>query len=78
MTPTLLREAGVALYGPRWQTDMARDLDVADRTIRRWANGQNPMPNGLRAEIHALLTTRRMALTAVRQKLARTSPNKSS
>jgi hypothetical protein len=71
MTPDLLREAGQALYGPLWQTALSRDLEVADRTIRRWANGQNPMPDGLGAELHALLTARGLALAAVRRKLAR-------
>lgn len=71
MTPELLREAGQALYGPIWQTALSRDLEVADRTIRRWANGQNAMPDGLGAEIRALLTARGEAMDAVRRKLPR-------
>jgi predicted transcriptional regulator len=34
--PYLLETAGVALYGSTWQTAIARDLGVADRTVRRW------------------------------------------
>lgn len=40
---TLIQEVGEALYGPRWQSDLARDLDVTDRTMRRWvADGGVP------------------------------------
>lgn len=39
MSSKLLRDAGEALYGPRWQSDLARDLHVADRTMRRWLAG---------------------------------------
>ena len=47
MTPDLLREAGEALYGASWQAELARDLGVSDRTMRRWAAGTHPMPAGL-------------------------------
>lgn len=65
----LLREAGKALYGPRWQSDIARDLGVSDRTVRRWDAGQNAIPPGVWANIRALLTTRGVALASVRRKL---------
>ena len=33
------------LYGPkRWQTALARELQVNDRTVRRWVSGQSPVP----------------------------------
>ena len=38
-----LAKAGATLYGPRWQSDLARDLEVSGRTIRRWATGAEPM-----------------------------------
>jgi len=69
MTPDLLREAGQALYGPRWTTDLARDLDVADRTVRRWSAGHAPIPDGLSADVQQLLKARGLALAAVRRKL---------
>jgi len=72
MTPDLLREAGQALYGPRWTTDLARDLDVADRTVRRWSAGAAPIPDGLGDDLRALLKERGFALAAVRRKLAPT------
>jgi hypothetical protein len=77
MTPDLLREAGLALYGPRWTTDLARDLDVNDRTVRRWSAGRSPIPEGLGDDLRELMKARRHALAAVRRKLnGRASPDK--
>lgn len=71
MAPALLREAGKALYGPRWQSDLARDLWVVDRTIRRWDAGDSPIPAGVWPEIRALLKSRGLALATIRRKLPR-------
>lgn len=65
VTVTLLREAGEALYGARWQSDMAAALDVNRRTIRRWATGDHPIPAGAWAAIDALVRDRRRALTSI-------------
>jgi hypothetical protein len=67
----LLREAGEALYGPRWQSDLARDLKVSDRTVRRWDAGANDIPAGVWLELRALLKARGLALASVRRKLPR-------
>lgn len=55
----LLIRVGEALYGPRWQSDLARALGphrpqdlwpgdqpapISDRTMRRWAAGHKPVP----------------------------------
>jgi hypothetical protein len=40
MTPTDLRTIGERLYGPRWQTKLARALPVNPRTVRRWLSGE--------------------------------------
>ena len=62
MNPTILRAVGEALYGPRWQADLARDLGVADRTMRRWLAGAYPIPPPIAAELRALLNARQEAL----------------
>ena len=54
MTPALLRQAGEALYGPHWQTDLSRARGVSDRTVRRWAAGTHPLPDGVRADLAEL------------------------
>ena len=56
---------GEAMYGPRWQTDLARDLGVADRTVRRWDSGHTPIPGTLWTDIAVAATRRRDALDAV-------------
>ena len=61
----------MALYGPRWQSDLARDLQVSDRTVRRWDAGANDVPEGVWDELRALLRARGLALAAVRRKLPR-------
>ena len=33
-----------AIYGPRWQSALARDLVRDIRTIRRWKSGESPVP----------------------------------
>lgn len=67
----LLRAAGEALYGTRWQSDLARDLKVSDRTVRRWDAGSNEIPSGVWPELRALLRARGLALASVRRKLPR-------
>lgn len=40
-----LRRRCTQLYGAaRWQTALARELQVNDRTVRRWVAGQSPVP----------------------------------
>jgi hypothetical protein len=65
MSSALLREAGQLLYGPRWQTDLSRDLKVSDRTIRRWDAESHPIPDGIGARLDALLKSRSLVLDAV-------------
>ena len=40
--PLTLPTISTLLYGPHWQSELARALGVSDRTIRRWAAGQAP------------------------------------
>lgn len=54
----LLVECGEALYGPQWQSALARDLGVADRTVRRWVAGASPVPAGLYLDLLRLVQER--------------------
>ena len=65
MTPTLLHDAGQALYGPRWQSDLARALGVSDRTVRRWAAGKMQAPPNVRDEMRSLCMARGAALKGI-------------
>lgn len=53
-----LRRCGEALYGDRWQSDLARALGVGDRRVREWVAGERRMPPGAWADIAALLRQR--------------------
>lgn len=65
----LIIEVGEALYGPRWQSDLARDLKVADRTMRRWVAGDVQPPPSVWGELLAIADERHRALGALLSKL---------
>lgn len=65
----LLHETGEALYGPRWQSDLARDLGVSDRTMRRWAASAEEAPPGVYLDLLRLTQERSMALEALADRL---------
>lgn len=56
LSPEELREAGVALFGERWQTPLAAALNVHDNSrIREWMRGARPIPLGVRQDVVRLL-----------------------
>ena len=65
----LLVEAGEALYGPRWQSELARDLEVSDRTMRRWVAGTTDVPAGLYIDLLRLTQERAAQLDALADRL---------
>lgn len=71
LTSELLRQAGEALYGERWQTGLALDLDVNDRTMRRWATGESAIPERIAMQLRELLEKRTTTIEAVVRKLPR-------
>ncbi|MGI4879267.1 MAG: hypothetical protein ACRYG4_17465 [Janthinobacterium lividum] len=54
----ILRNAGEALYGARWQTPLSRDLGVTDRTIRNWSANRHDGPVDLPQKLLTLLRIR--------------------
>jgi len=67
----LLRDVGAALYGPRWQSDLARDLKVTDRTVRRWTDGSSDVPDGVYLELLSLCQERAAMLDDLIERLPR-------
>lgn len=65
----LLVECGEALYGSQWQTALARDLGVADRTVRRWVAGTSEVPHGLYVDLLRLTQERAALLDALGPRL---------
>ena len=70
----LLTRAGEALYGARWQSDLARALGVGPRRVREWIASERSIPPGIWDEIDALLIERqnecRSAAEAIRAAIA--------
>ncbi|HMQ73262.1 MAG TPA: hypothetical protein PKA84_01395 [Rubrivivax sp.] len=58
----LLAEAGEALYGPQWQSELARQLGVNDRTVRRWVAGVTPVPSGVYVDLLRMVVERHAQL----------------
>lgn len=65
----LLVEAGEALYGPRWQSELARDIGVSDRTMRRWVADTSAVPAGLYVDLLRLTQERAAVLDALAPRL---------
>jgi DNA-binding transcriptional regulator YdaS (Cro superfamily) len=65
----LLYDVGQALYGPQWQSALARDLGVSDRTVRRWAAGVTTPPAGVYADLLRLTQERAERLLAIASRL---------
>ncbi len=61
-TKPLLHSVGETLYGARWQTDLASDVRVSDRTMRRWAADEATIPEGIWQEIQRLIENRKYEL----------------
>ena len=58
LTPELLVETAKSLFGNHWQQPMAVALKVTPRTLRRWADGEGPVPPRMATEV-LLLAYRR-------------------
>lgn len=69
MSSTLLRETGEALYGSRWQSDLARDLHVSDRTMRRWLSGADSLPPGVAMDLWRICLERAARLEDLTDRL---------
>jgi transposase-like protein len=65
----LLVEAGEALYGQQWQSALARDVGVADRTVRRWVAGTSEVPAGLYVDLLRLTQERAALLDSLGERL---------
>jgi len=65
----ILIDAGEALYGGRWQSDLSRDLMVSDRTIRRWVSGVDDLPPGVALDLLRLCQERAQAIDDLVERL---------
>jgi hypothetical protein len=61
MTAPELCAAGELLFGTDWRPPMAKLLNVNLRTLQRWANGQNEIPDGIAVMVRQVLAATRDA-----------------
>lgn len=47
----LFAELGEMLYGPQWQSPLARALGINLRTVQRWATGESTPPETVMDEV---------------------------
>lgn len=66
----LLTRAGRALHGEQWQRPIAVDLGVNERTVRRWVARVSPVPDGIRADLLALVRAHSKRLADLADELA--------
>lgn len=71
MTPETLEEIGYTLYGSTWKARLTEELDTNERTVRRWANGQNETPEWLPDALLKLAERRLAEIGVVIQNLRR-------
>ncbi|MGH0003478.1 hypothetical protein ACQU0X_25670 [Pseudovibrio ascidiaceicola] len=70
----LLIKSGEALYGGRWQADLARSLGLSDgRRIRQWLSGDRPIPDGIWKDIKLLLEERGAVIEKVLEDISELS-----
>lgn len=67
----LIREVGEALYGPRWQSELARDLGMSGRHMRRLAAGTAVLTPGMMADMLLIAEERAQAIDEVIEHLRR-------
>lgn len=58
----LLLRSGNALYGERWQSALAQDLNVGARRVREWLAGDRSIPSGIWPDIAALLRAKQQEI----------------
>lgn len=72
IAPGVLIRAGQALFGDNWQTPIARELGVSDRSVRYWTKGVHAIPPGVVADLVKILRARGRKMDALAAELART------
>lgn len=69
MSTKLLQDTGEALYGPQWQSQLARDLQMSDRHMRRLAAGDAKVTSGMAMDLWRIAYERLADLEDVVERL---------
>lgn len=65
LSPKDLLDIGQALYGPSFRRELARDLEVNLRTIQRWLDSRNPIPDMICAKLLQIVAARVAVLSEI-------------
>lgn len=55
---SLLKEAGEALYGRSWKTEMAEALNISHRYVQFMASGKRKIPDWVESRLSELIEAR--------------------
>lgn len=59
---TKIERCGRLLFGDHWRTPLAEALEVNERTLRRWVNGEFRPPPGVYIELRKMMLDRGLEL----------------
>ncbi len=65
MTPKQLAAIGQAIYGKQFQRYLATDLQINERTMRRWMAGEWAIPETLRDDLAGIIEKRARTLEKI-------------
>jgi hypothetical protein len=74
LSTELLERVGEVLYGYQWKTDLARDLGINPRSMRRFASGEMPISRRFAPELIRIIQRRRADLQSLMRELAQLVP----
>jgi len=71
MTDDLIERVGIALYGKRWQAEMARAIGVNKDTVQDWRQQRAKPRSGVYKDLLDIASERQGELATLVEELAR-------
>lgn len=65
----LLIKVAILLFGNNWQSGLAGELGIAERTLRRWIAGSAPVPLGVWYDVRSRLSDRSVEIERMQTRL---------
>jgi hypothetical protein len=71
----LLIKIAILLFGNNWQSGLAGEIGIGERTLRRWIAGTSPIPLGVWNDLMARLSNRSVEIQRMQDRLAGLLPH---